>query len=104
MKKGKELAYEIYTKLKMKYITYQFEDFVDILQLEHCVIIFRKEQEFGELKFMIEISTDPFKIFKREIVLYREGERVPGEVKDYEEYTEILSDARKLAKGKSIET
>lgn len=102
MKKEKALAFEIYLQLKEKYSTYQFDDFVDIPQIEHCIIMFRKKEDRGELKFTIEISTNPYKIFRREIDLYLPDKEMPEIVKEFKEYEDILNDARKIAKGKSI--
>jgi len=102
MNSGKILAHDIYLQLKSKYNAYQFDDFVDVLQLEHCVIIFKKDTDAGLLKFMIEIATSPFKVYRREINLYTSDKVLPEILKDYKEYEDIVADARKLAKGKSI--
>jgi hypothetical protein len=101
-KSEREIAYEIYDKLKRKYSSYDFDDFVSLEQ-QQFVIAFRKKVDTGILKFMIEITTNQIKIYRREIDLYISGKDIPVEIKIYPEYEEILIDARKIRKGKSIE-
>jgi Zn-dependent metalloprotease len=101
-KSEREIAYEIYDKLKRKYSSYNFDDFISVEQ-QHFAIVFRKKEDNGILKFTIERATNPIKIYRREIDLFISGKDIPVEIKTYPEYEEILIDARKIRKGKSID-
>lgn len=96
----KKMAYDIYKQLKSKYTAYNFEEIKDMHT--YYEIHFQKQTEAGTLKFVIAINTNPFTIHKCPVEFFAIDEENFTDIKEYPEYEEILKDARKIKKGKSI--
>jgi len=94
--------HNIYQQLKAKYTSYHFDPLVSLANQEYSIMTFQKTVPEGLMKFSIELPGNPVKIYKADIKLYTHSQSDPTRIKEYPEYDEILKDAGKLAKGKSI--